>query len=162
MPILRVNPRAETGFYRGSLVPLPPTLDFSTIRDDICIGVRKMKKAVFLLSVIIISASCFLFPRLDISGDWSGTVSYKQGGTYKLTLSLIQSGDTVTGTWSSSSGAGGSATGTISGHSIQGTLSGSYGYKATINGTISDSDSQITGSGTDTTKGAFNFSLSRR
>jgi len=87
--------------------------------------------------------------------------------TYPWTMSFIQSRGTVTGTWSSSSGLGGSVAWTISGSSIRGTLSGSGGYSATINGIISDREqpglqvNRITGSGTDNTSGAFNFNLLR-
>jgi len=135
---------------------------------------RKTRGAVLMAAttaILIAMAACTptpIFP--DISGNWSGNISYTQDPihmTYPWTMSFIQSGGTVTGTWSSSSGLGGSVAWTISGSSIRGTLSGSGGYSATINGIISDREqpglqvNRITGSGTDNTSGAFNFNLLR-
>ena len=135
---------------------------------------RKTRGAVLMAAttaILIAMAACTLKPIFpDISGNWSGNISYTQDPihmTYPWTMSFIQSGGTVTGTWSSSSGLGGSVAWTISGSSIRGTLSGSEGYSATINGIISDPEqpglqvTRITGSGTDNTSGAFNFNLLR-
>jgi len=118
-----------------------------------------MKKAILLLSFIVMFVSCSMFsPRLDISGDWTGT-STTQYGTRRLDMSIIQNGDNLSGTWSSGWGIGGNSFGTISGKKIQGTLSGSGGYSATINGTVTSGGmKQIIGSGTDQ-GGRFTFQL---
>jgi hypothetical protein len=139
---------------------------------------RKMKMLMAATTAVLIAmAACKSAPTtptppwLDISGNWSGIISYDQDPvhmTYTWTTSFIQSGDTVTGTWSSSSGLEGSVSWTIyNGSSIRGTLSGSGGYLAYIGGIISDPTplwsrpTRITGSGTDNTSGAFGFNLIR-
>lgn len=135
---------------------------------------RKTRGAVLMAAttaILIAMAACTLKPIFpDISGNWSGNISYTQDPihmTYPWTMSLIQSEGTVSGTWSSSSGLGGSVAWKISGSGIRGTLYGPGGYSATINGIISDPEplgsrvTRITGSGTDNTSGAFNFNLLR-
>jgi hypothetical protein len=116
-----------------------------------------MKKAILLLSLIVMSASCFVFSRLDLSGNWMGTIT-NQYGTQRLDASLIQNGDNLSGTWSTGWGSGGDLSGTISGKTIRGSLSGAWGYSATINGIVTSDGKQITGSGT-SQDGPFTFQL---
>lgn len=119
-----------------------------------------IKKAVFFSSLVFLLFGCFLIPGYDLSGNWRGTSNSTNYGTYSLNLTLIQNGDSVTGTWSSNAGGGGNVSATISGDSIRGTLSGFFGSFATVNGTISNGGNRITGSGTET-GGSFSFSVNK-
>ncbi len=117
-----------------------------------------MKKATLILSIIIASVACFLFPGLDLSGDWTGTLTRSNNENMRLDLSIIQTDGNLSGTWVSGSGASGGATGTVSGKQIRATLSGPWGYAATLNGAVTNSGQKISGSGTDS-DGRFTFQL---
>jgi hypothetical protein len=123
-----------------------------------------MKKAIFLLSAIVISASCFLSPEkiINISGNWSGTHTPFLNYTFQLDMTLSQRDTVVSGTWTSSYGIGkrGSVnSGTISGH----TFTAQLGDFAFIKGTVSDAGNQIVGSWMDAyTWASSTFSLQKR
>ena len=124
-----------------------------------------MKKAILLLSLIVVSTSCLSWTDVDIDGNWTGMSS--QNGNQKLDMSIIQKGDKFSGTWSYGAapeyryglGIGGNVSGTIIAYlTFQATLSGPEGYSATIKGDVRSDAKRITGSGTDQ-YGQFVFQL---
>ena len=108
-----------------------------------------MKKAILLLSIIVICASCDLFTFFDLSDQWTGTTHSQENGTQQLDVSLIHSGNNLTGTWSSGMGFGGNASGSVTGRDVNITIHSTLFYTATINATVSNSGKKISGTGTD-------------
>ena len=91
-------------------------------------------------------------PSVSLTGTYNGTQTFttgsRSGSTVSLSLSLIQNGSSITGSYSNGAGDSGSFTGTLSGLSLNGTaqsaVSGSScafqgtsdSIGVTINGTI--------------------------
>ena len=78
----------------------------------------------------------------NITGTWYGTFSYQScinsscySETITVTFTIVQSGNTVTGTFSTSTGGTGSISGTVEGNTFNFTLSETHPCIATLNGT---------------------------
>ena len=119
-----------------------------------------MKKIILLLSIIVLCASCDLFTFFNLSGEWTGTTHSPENGTQRLDLSVIHSGNNLTGTWSSGMGFGGTASGSVTGKDIRITIHSALIYTATINATVSNNGQTINGTGTDS-GGQFTIQLSK-
>lgn len=116
-----------------------------------------MKKAILLLSAIVISMSCRTSsPYFDLSGVWSGTCTSSPNRTYSLEMSIIQKMGNFVGIWSSDLSQGGKASGTVSARHVSGSLYGPSGYSAYIDGTFGEN----TFNGTWTERGSAPFSFS--
>lgn len=86
-----------------------------------------------LLWALILLFACGSNPNApgengNVSGTWVGTYSSAQLGSGQATLSLIQSGSSLSGTWSTARDSGGSiGAGTVSGSNMVTSDSGSFG-----------------------------------
>jgi hypothetical protein len=104
------------------------------------------------------TATTAITVRASVSGKWNGT-SYSPGnGTNSLTFTLSQSGEKVTGTWSSPFCSTGTIDASIMGNTFSGTLWGQYRNPGTISGTVSNNGSRIDGTATDA-GGAWTYTV---
>jgi hypothetical protein len=67
-------------------------------------------------------------PRFDITGNWGGQIKSSLSGNGALTLTVVQSGTNLSGTWSAiysnpADNTGGSLTGSINGTNLEAALS---------------------------------------
>ncbi len=69
---------------------------------------------------------------IDVTGSWSGTASGGEAGTDPISMNLVQSGSSISGSQN-----GGGLTGTINGSSVSFRFTFSDGYDAVLSGTVS-------------------------
>jgi hypothetical protein len=82
-------------------------------------------------------------PSVDITGTWRGSVTETAFGTSTQSLNAVQTGASVTGTYSSINGTG-STTGSVSGNTLSFTISPT-GCTGTLSGTGTVTTSATTG-----------------
>lgn len=89
-------------------------------------------------------------PPIDIGGSWTGTIQDSIGGAGNFSITISQSGASVTGVWSSTFSNsnfnnGGSTSGTVDGNSVTFILSPSNPRSCPFNAIGTISGNQITG-----------------
>ena len=84
-----------------------------------------MKKIFYIIMLLILLISCKQIGddnnKVDVNGTYTGIVEGTQEGvpfSTSTTMTLSQSGDDVTGTWTTGGGSSGTLSGTISGDKI--------------------------------------------
>lgn len=86
-------------------------------------------------------------PTFDLSGAWSGTETFTSGpsGSTSFRLTLVQSGSSVTGSYSNGRGDQGTVNGTVSGTRFSGTARSSVlGITCNVNGDVSSDGTTLT------------------
>jgi hypothetical protein len=138
-----VTPRALPGVR--SLRPLISPVSGTSVKAQPTTSNRFMRR-LFALVAIAASLGCgsdILGPVQTVDGTWSGI----QNG-YSMSLSLTQTGTTVTGV-TEIVGIGGSAAGTVSGTFVYPTVNITLSFQSvpdvTYKGTMSDSQAKIFG-----------------
>jgi hypothetical protein len=122
-----------------------------------------VKKLVILVLLVLTLAGCGgggdnygagrELATIDATGTWRGTVTEAAFGTNTATLSVVQSGTTVTGTYSSRYSTG-SVSGSISGNDVSVTISPisctgmMYGRATVTTNTTGQQEMAFTASGT--------------
>jgi hypothetical protein len=75
-------------------------------------------------------------PAVDVTGTWSGPYNSSVFGSRSMTMNLQQIGGSVTGTYSSSTGALGTVSGSVSDNTMSGTITVTTpGCSGSFNGT---------------------------
>ena len=123
-----------------------------------------MKHGLTLLATLMVLASCgggsdmVSTPAINIAGSWNATMTSTGGselpvGTqYGVAFTLTQNGGSVSGTWASGGGAGGTISGTISDNNFTFTGAspspcvGSFSGTGTVNGTSTSISGAYSGS----------------
>lgn len=113
-------------------------------------------KRLLLIGVLFVSA-CGGGPSgpstTSVAGTWTGTVNDSLAGVVSASMTLAQSGATVSGTWAVS-GNSGSLAGSMSGSSLSAVLSPSNPLTCPYSLTATNSGSRLIG-----TYAAFNCSI---
>ncbi len=82
-----------------------------------------MKKIFFIILILVLTtASCSVFNRVNVNGTYRGTIEGTQDSwpfSMTLTITLNQAGKQVNGTWNTSGGTSGSISGEIQGDNIR-------------------------------------------